>query len=229
MTERFLHFTLGPVQSFVAQARRTRDLWVGSFLLSWLAGQAMKVVIANGGAILVPDVEQDALFVAVRSGASGFGPAIGSLPNRFKAKVPVEFDPALSREAVHNVWSDLAGKVWKRFVEPVAGQSNGAQAIWDRQVASFWETAWVIGADPGKGQDQAWLDRRKNWRTHRPPVEGGDHCMLMGDWQELSGFVRSRERSKQDAFWHALKTRVDKECGNPLQLDENEAGSALWR
>lgn len=227
MTDRLLHFTLGPVQGFVAQARRTRDLWAGSFLMSWLAGQAMKVVIANGGTILVPDVEQDALFVAERNGASGGGPAVGSLPNRFKAKVSAEFNPVLCREAIHSVWSDLAGTVWKRFVEPVAGQSNGAHAIWDRQVASFWETAWVIGADPGNGQDHAWLDRRKNWRTHRPPVEGGDHCMLMGDWQELSGFVRSRERAKQDAFWHALKTRVDEESDNPLQLDENERLCAI--
>ncbi|MDQ3773077.1 MAG: hypothetical protein M3461_01130 [Pseudomonadota bacterium] len=36
MSGRILHFTLGPVQGFVAQARRTRDLWGGSFLLSWL-------------------------------------------------------------------------------------------------------------------------------------------------------------------------------------------------
>lgn len=38
---RILHFTLGPVQGFIADARRTRDLWAGSFLLSWLTGQAM--------------------------------------------------------------------------------------------------------------------------------------------------------------------------------------------
>ncbi|MEZ5479145.1 MAG: type III-B CRISPR-associated protein Cas10/Cmr2 [Thiolinea sp.] len=30
----YFHFTLGPVQSFVAQARRTRDFWAGSFILS---------------------------------------------------------------------------------------------------------------------------------------------------------------------------------------------------
>src|SRR5579871_4196352 len=102
MTDRLLHFTLGPVQSFVAQARRTRDLWAGSFLLSWLAGQAMKVIGVNGGTILVPDVEHDALFVAVRNGASGLGPAIGSLPNRFKAEVPAGFDPVLCRKAIHN-------------------------------------------------------------------------------------------------------------------------------
>src|ERR1700728_909561 len=65
MTDRLLHFTLGSVQSFVAQARRTRDLWAGSFLLSWLAGRAMRVIVENGGSILVPDVKQDPLFVAV--------------------------------------------------------------------------------------------------------------------------------------------------------------------
>lgn len=222
MTDRVLHFTLGPVQSFVAQARRTRDLWAGSFLLSWLAGQAMKVVTANGGTILVPDLSNDALFQAIRNGAHEYGPAIGSLPNRFKAKVPEKFEPSACREVVEKAWHSLADTAWQRFVAPVADQGNGTQGIWERQVTGFWETAWVIGTDPGNGQDHAWLDRRKNWRMHRPPVEGGDHCMLMGDWQELSGFVRSRERGRQDAFWRALKTHVDATSGNPLQLDENE-------
>lgn len=225
MTDRLLHFTLGPVQRFVAQARRTRDLWTGSFLLSWLVGQAMKVTVAHGGTVLVPDLSNDALFQAVRSGAHGYGPAIGSLPNRFKAKVPERFDPSLCRTAVEKAWHPLADAVWQRFVAPVAGEGSGPQAIWDRQVASFWETAWVIGTDPGNGQDHAWLDRRKNWRTHRPPIEGGDHCMLMGDWQELSGFVRSRERRQQDEFWRALKAHVDRD--NPLQLDENERLCAM--
>ena len=34
-----LHVKLGPVQGFIRQARRTRDLWAGSFLLSWLSGK----------------------------------------------------------------------------------------------------------------------------------------------------------------------------------------------
>lgn len=36
-----LQFTFSPVQSFVAQARKTRDLWSGSYLLSYLAGAPM--------------------------------------------------------------------------------------------------------------------------------------------------------------------------------------------
>lgn len=227
MTDRILHFTLGPVQGFVAQARRTGDLWVGSFLLSWLAGQAMKVVAENHGEILVPDVQRDALFRAVTGDAGGFRPAVGSLPNRFKAKVPEGFDPALCRTAIKDAWRQLADLVWKRYVEPIAGQGNGTQVIWERQIEGFWEIPWVIGPDSGNSGDHAWLDRRKNWRTHRPPVEGGDHCMLMGDWQELSGFVRSRERKQQDAFWQALKAHIDKASGNPLQLDQNERLCAM--
>jgi len=61
MSETF-YFTLGPVQRFVAQARRTRDLWSGSFLLSYLAGCAMVAVEKNDGAITVPDVSCDPLF-----------------------------------------------------------------------------------------------------------------------------------------------------------------------
>ena len=51
---RRLMVSIGPVQGFVAQARRTRDLWAGSFLLSWLTGKAMAAVTAAGGRILVP-------------------------------------------------------------------------------------------------------------------------------------------------------------------------------
>jgi len=31
-----LKFQIGPVQEFIAQARSTRDLWSGSFLISWM-------------------------------------------------------------------------------------------------------------------------------------------------------------------------------------------------
>lgn len=64
MVEQIFHFTIGPVQGFVAQARRTRDLWAGSFLLSWLAGQAMAAVFNQGGTITFPDV-------GTKSGSSG--------------------------------------------------------------------------------------------------------------------------------------------------------------
>ncbi|MGI6709155.1 MAG: type III-B CRISPR-associated protein Cas10/Cmr2 [Dethiobacteria bacterium] len=44
-----LNFSIGPVQGFIARARKTRDFWAGSFLLSYLAGQAMAVILENEG------------------------------------------------------------------------------------------------------------------------------------------------------------------------------------
>ena len=45
----FLLFTIGPVQEFIAQARSTRDLWSGSYLLSYLIGHVLKRISLDFG------------------------------------------------------------------------------------------------------------------------------------------------------------------------------------
>lgn len=95
--QRLLHFSIGPVQDFVAQARRTRDLLAGSFLLSYLSGCAMAYITEHKGKIVFPRVHEDPLVKAIRK--SGLkephvdGPWIGSLPNRFTASIPEDFRP----------------------------------------------------------------------------------------------------------------------------------------
>ena len=81
-TRRVLHFTLGPVQGFVAQARRTRDLWAGSFLLSWLSGIAMKTIVDGNtnNTIIFPKTDNDPLFLALQG--QDHTPRIGSLPKQ---------------------------------------------------------------------------------------------------------------------------------------------------
>ena len=53
MTHLFL-FTIGPVQSFIAQARKTRDLYAGSRLLSELVLTGMDVFVKYGGEVIFP-------------------------------------------------------------------------------------------------------------------------------------------------------------------------------
>ncbi len=48
----FLLFTIGPVQSFISKARKTSDLWAGSYMLSYLIWESMKVLVKEFG----PDV-----------------------------------------------------------------------------------------------------------------------------------------------------------------------------
>ncbi len=45
----FLLFTLGPVQDFISAARSTRDLWSGSYLLSYLIGHVLRRIALDFG------------------------------------------------------------------------------------------------------------------------------------------------------------------------------------
>lgn len=202
-----LHFTLGPVQGFVAEARRTRDLWAGSFLLSWICANAMKAVLDGGGKIIFPivhDAERvptDQLLKAVCG--QGGAPRIGTIPNRFRAEVPDGFDPAAVEQAARGAWENVADAVWRKYVEGAASLGRNTRAIWDRQVHGFWELNWAMG----KADQPYLLDLRKNWRCFQPTEEGGEPCSVASGLQEISGYVRAcGEGAQQDAFWKRLRS-----------------------
>lgn len=227
-----LDFSIGPVQGFIARARRTRDFWAGSFLLSYLAGQAMAVVLENGGSLILPavakskeEISNPLLQAIVRlREKQPLDPRdenlrIATLPNRFRAEVPVDFDPNKCTETIKEAWYNLCQAVWERYLQPVAGLGEKTEEIWKRQINNFWEIVWV------RGETVFPLERRKNWRSHIPPVEYGDKCSLFEDLQELSGFVRAKgkpEREKQDRFWAALRGQIGRH-----ELGENERLSAI--
>lgn len=103
-----LTFTIGPVQSFIAAARKTDDLWAGSHLLARLSWEAMKPVCEQLGpdAIIFPRLRgvaladvwllqdqglPETLFEGLdwRTEPPDANPLFGaSLPNRFVAIVP---------------------------------------------------------------------------------------------------------------------------------------------
>src|SRR5690554_4361211 len=202
---------MGPVQGFVAQARRTRDIWAGSFLLSWLTGQAIQTVRDNCGEIIFPQFNMDdPLIEAIECVADGKqpqeSPQIASLPNRFMAKIDSSFNPELCYEAVHNEWQRIADTVYTKYIAPIEHLGNDTKEIWDRQVHGFWDIVW---AEDPSGTDRRVLDRRKMWRNHIPTIEPGDKCSLMANFQELSGHLRSchrnQHRTQQDKFWQAVR------------------------
>lgn len=206
-----LHFTFGPVQGFVAQARRTRDLYAGSFLLSHLAITAMR---AAGGKVILPNLETLLAFTGDHAVA----------PNRFIAEFADAADAAQAGErackALLDEWEKIADTVWDRFVGSVARNGLDTHKIWERQIRGFWEIAWCVG--PKEETDL--LDRRKNWRTPPRTEEGGDHCTLMGQWQELSGFILSKQRQEQNAFWKAIRSQS---AIKDLDLEEDERLCAI--
>ncbi|HPC39238.1 MAG TPA: type III-B CRISPR-associated protein Cas10/Cmr2, partial [Exilispira sp.] len=59
----FLIFTITPVQSYIATARKTSDLWAGSFLLSYLTYKAIEKIIEKFGPdhIIFPNLRSQPL------------------------------------------------------------------------------------------------------------------------------------------------------------------------
>jgi CRISPR-associated protein Cas10/Cmr2 subtype III-B len=60
----FLKLQIGPVQDFIAAARSIRDLWSGSYLLSWLMAAGLKKLseLAGPDAVLFPSLWAQPLF-----------------------------------------------------------------------------------------------------------------------------------------------------------------------
>ena len=195
------HFTLGPVQGFVSQARRTRDFWAGSFLLSWLSGVAMAATKKLGGRIEFP-IPPEGYLDWIEGNGNGDAPRQGSIPNRFKATVPNSFDGKLIEQAVREAWIKLAEQVWRSDLQQIS--SAATSAVWARQNENFWEISWAITEDVSASN---LLDRRKNWRNHVPPPEPGVKCVIMEGWQELSG-IEAMDKNGNDArrgFWEQVR------------------------
>lgn len=206
------HFTIGPVQGFVSQARRTRDFWAGSFLLSWLSGVAMLAVQKQGGEIEFPKPSEGYLEWLQGQGR-GQSPRQGAIPNRFKAKVPDAFDAKQVENTVRQAWIALAEHIWRKDLQEL-GERTATRSIWERQHANFWEISWIV--TESKASDL--LDRRKNWRSHLPPPEPGVKCMVMDGWQELSGAERPND-SAQKEFWQKVRSQKGKKENEGLESD----------
>lgn len=211
-----LHFHLGPVHGFIGQARRTRDVWAGSFLLSWLSAQAMVAALGDKGepgAIESPEVGNDPVFNAVFARARGLPydgrPFLGTLTNHFKV-TGVDGDAGRrAAKAVRANWVALANAVRGMF----PGMTPEAAALWREQIGSddqspLWETSWVVLPAGSTDDDgERWLRARK--RTRLPPsvtssVREGNFCTMMDGWLELSREIRTVTGSKQRAFWQGV-------------------------
>ena len=214
-----LDISIGPVQGFVSQSRRTRDLWGSSYLLAFLSAHAMRGAGEAGGCLVSPDVGEDRLYQWVCGRREGEAPRIGSLPNHFVVEVEGDVSEVAQAgiRSLNAAWERVCSAVWSTFVAPVCHIGNGTEETWSRQVESFWEVTWTAGDAREAGGSL--LARRKRWRTHRVPAEPGDKCTVMHDRQELSGFIRALDGAKQDAFWQRVR---DGRRTGLLDLRDNE-------
>ena len=166
-----LVFSIGPVQSFIATARKTRDLWMGSFLLSYLIWHAIKVIAERLGPdhVIYPSLLEQPLVDLWLSEEKKlrikkpdeFRLRLATFPNKFTAIVPAGDAEKLAQEcekALREEWKRLADEVWKQLRQK-SPEFATAEEIWKRQIEQFPEVYWAIYEWHEKPEDIAALYR----------------------------------------------------------------------
>lgn len=200
MSEWLLEITFGPVQGFIAAARRSRDLWAGSRLLSEVARGAALALRARGARLIYPvDTAVDAVTDT------------GNLSNTLLATVDAADEPALRKMVteVQDAGRDALGAIaakeiesWRRALAPHPLRED----LWATQVCDAIDSyaAWVC-LDAHDNYENAHralkqaLSERKNTRDFAPHAMAEDGFDLGIPKSSLDGVNESvlpKQRSR---------------------------------
>ncbi len=151
----FLLFTIGPVQAFISSARRTQDLWAGSYLLSYLNWAAIKVIAEEIGpdAVIFPNLLGQPLCdrwlyhkQILPKPPNQKDLLLPSLPNRFLAIVPSNQGAELAKQAsekVHSQWQEISELV-RENIEKYFHYTPKWSKNWQQQTENLFESYWQV-------------------------------------------------------------------------------------
>ena len=130
MRRRLFLFTIGPVQSFISQARKARDLYFGSYILSSLCMNAITYLreLKKDTKIIFPN--EKFIFEAKKS-------EIPSIPNRFLASIPIE-----DNDEIYQLADDLIRKVKQSF-RNISMEKHNLNEEYESQIEDFLELYWA--------------------------------------------------------------------------------------
>jgi len=150
-------FALTPVQDFVGRARKLRDYWSGSIILSWLAFEGIKAVIEHFGAdhIVYPSLHGQPLidgmlkdwgmseeWFEVQHDKAG----VASFPNKFVCLVPTgqEAETAnVIEQAISTAWRELSKATLAQLEKTIGREDSYIKHQFDRQLGNYWEHHWA--------------------------------------------------------------------------------------
>ena len=156
-----LKLQIGPVQDFIAQARSTRDLWSGSYLLSWLMAAGLHQLEKGGATIIYPAWDKQPLGKLRKGEPVDFEKVvIPNLPNVLLAEVSADGVQLANdtAKAIQLEWKLIAEEVWKFCgINKIA---LGDKQRFDAQVRQFLSIAWKLTL-----RDEAHKNNWSNWIT----------------------------------------------------------------
>lgn len=218
-----LLFTISPVQSFIEQARKTRDLFAGSKLLSDLIDFAMKQI--PKAEFIFPSKD------------------IGSKPNRFIAKIECENDEKI-KELSSNIKKSVRDKFKSIAIQIVEEKTdknkNDLPNNFVTQIENHLQIHWAaLPYEEDKYQEQfreieSSLGAIKNVRAFNQNEETGRKCSLCGERNVL--FFNSKDKDSDNVnpstglkkrFFQAASININKIYGIKYSLTEGEGLCAV--
>ncbi|CDM67155.1 type III-B CRISPR-associated protein Cas10/Cmr2 [Pyrinomonas methylaliphatogenes] len=164
----FLVFSIGPVQEFIAAARRTQDLWMGSWILSYLSWKAMESLANEFGpdVIVFPSLRGQPLCDRWLHKDYGLpcqpmpeDLSRPTFPNRFLALLPASEAESWARKAeraVRSEWERLVQKVYDALKKSsILPADQETDRLWQSQIESLLEVYWVVFSWPGANQSDS--------------------------------------------------------------------------
>ncbi len=153
-------FSIGPVQSFISTARKLRDFWTGSVLLSWLAFEGIRWIMENLGPdhVLYPSlVDQPLVNTYLNRDISSIDvrvwkkqpKRIASLPNKFVFLLPIdnmEYCAEEIKKAIKKKWNEVKEMSMDYLTSYAFHEQEKKmylKQIFDRQMENFWEFRWA--------------------------------------------------------------------------------------
>lgn len=163
-----LVFSITPVQAFISNARKLRDFWSGSILLSWLGFEGCRWIMEHLGPdhILYPSLYDQPLVLEylrqnwhLHKGGSAqqddltkglpVSQQIATFPNKFLALVPMgqvsEIASALTSH-IEATWLGLGQQVAESLCEELnlkGGERDFLHGQFREQLGNYWEYQWA--------------------------------------------------------------------------------------
>jgi len=173
--------TISPVQSFIAQARKSQDLFAGSEILSQLMGKVLETF-----------TDKERIFPRKKEAVS----------NKILAKLENK-----TEEDIKKIGEDLEEKINKEFINTVFKETK----CYDNSLQNFFQVYWVaVVLDDDYQKRYKQLERNlgavKNLRTFKqePPQESGQKCSLCG---ERNGLFYNNDKLPRYIIKNAIRIK----------------------
>ena len=193
MTDNLILFTITPVQKFITTARKTEDLWLGSYILSHLNATAIQQIYAKEDVnIIYPSIGEVSPFESWQNTDI----TLPSFPNLFLAmseKLSINELTQTMRyveETVQCEFEKIARHGVEIFVKTVdkgTWDNTYADRLFKKQIKNFFELYWVVSGRCSEeykkwyAQTGTRLASIKNCRAFHQVDESGRKCSLCGE------------------------------------------------